>query len=67
MTSKKYLITSQAVANDPEKLKVNVDNLLKAALKKKGEVRLEVMEDREAKDEEEKEEFIIINNYFTGY
>ena len=55
LTSKNFLITSQAIANDPEKIKMNVDNFLKAVLRPDGEIGgWRPMEDQEAKDEEGK-------------
>ena len=48
LTSRSFLIASQGIANELEKIKMNVDNLLKVALRLEGKVRLEAMEGKEA-------------------
>ena len=53
-TRKNFLTTSQAIANDPEKIQMNVDNFLKAALRPEGKMRLEATKDKEAKKEKER-------------
>ena len=65
--AKDVLITFQAFANEHEKIEMNVDNFLKAAMRHKGEVRLEAMENTEAKKEEEKEMDEKTVNFFLFY